>query len=165
MKTILALSILFCAIALSGFAELTDADFDKIRLIVKDSENSLKEYTKSEIITSEDRMKSHVNDKIEGVKSSISAFKWVIGILMAVIAILIAAIGIPLSLMARQSLKDTEAEKVIEELARDQMQELVKELTSEDRRVIEQLIRDRDEKIETLTREIETLKEQRTVNP
>ena len=105
MKTILALSILFCAIALSGFAELTDADFDKIRLIVKDSENSLKEHTKSEIITSEDRMKSHVNDKIEGVKSSISVFKWVIGILMAVIAILIAAIGMPLSLMARQSLK------------------------------------------------------------
>ena len=120
MKKVLLFLILFCAIALPGITELTRADLDKIRLIVKDSENSLKEYTKSEIITSEDRIKSHVNDKIEGVRSSISAFKWVIGILMGVIAILIAAIGIPLSLMAKQSLKDNEAEKVIQELARSE---------------------------------------------
>ena len=36
MKTILALSILFSAIALPALGELTDADLDKIRLIVKD---------------------------------------------------------------------------------------------------------------------------------
>ena len=36
MKTILVLSILFCVIALPAFGELTDADLDKIRLIVKE---------------------------------------------------------------------------------------------------------------------------------
>ena len=36
MKTILVLSILFCVIVLPAFGELTDADLDKIRLIVKE---------------------------------------------------------------------------------------------------------------------------------
>ena len=36
MKTILVLSILFCAVALPTSAALTDADLDKIRLIVKE---------------------------------------------------------------------------------------------------------------------------------
>ena len=63
MKITLALSILFCAIALPGFAELTDADIDKIRLIVKDSENGLKEHIKSEISASEKRMKEYISQK------------------------------------------------------------------------------------------------------
>ena len=36
MKTVIVLSILFCAIALPALGELTDADLDKIRLIVKE---------------------------------------------------------------------------------------------------------------------------------
>ena len=40
MKTILVLSILFCAVVLPTFAELTDADLDKIRLIAKDEVKS-----------------------------------------------------------------------------------------------------------------------------
>ena len=36
MKTILALSILFSVIALPALSELTDADLDKIRLIVQE---------------------------------------------------------------------------------------------------------------------------------
>ena len=36
MKTILVLSILFSAIALPALGELTDADLDKIRLIVRE---------------------------------------------------------------------------------------------------------------------------------
>ena len=112
MKTILALSILFSAIALPALGQLTDADLNQIRLIVNDE-------VKSEITASETRMKVHIDDKIEGVRSSISAFKWVIGILMAVIAILIATIGIPLSLMARQSPKDNDPQKQIEELRQE----------------------------------------------
>ena len=93
MKTILVLSILFSAIAwLPTFAELTDADLDKIRLIVKASENSLKEHTKSEIESSETRMKSYVDAKIESVKTPIA---WLIGILVAMIAI----IGLPLAIL------------------------------------------------------------------
>ena len=129
MKTILVLSILFCAVAGSPtFAELTDADLDKIRLIVKASESSLKEHTKSEIESSETRMKSYVDAKIEGVKTPIA---WLIGILVAMIAI----IGLPLAILTIflgwRSIKDNTQEK----------------------------------QIEVLTREIEALKQQRTVNP
>ena len=112
MKTILLFSILFCIITIPAIGALSDADLDKIRLIVKDE-------VQSGITTSETRMKSHIDDKIEGVRSSISAFKWVIGILMGVIAILIAAIGIPLSLMAKRNPKDNEQEKQIEELRQE----------------------------------------------
>ena len=42
MKTILTLSILFCAIALPALGELTAQDFEKIRQIVKESETELK---------------------------------------------------------------------------------------------------------------------------
>ena len=41
MKTILVLSILFCAIALPVFGELTVQDLEKIRQIVKESETVL----------------------------------------------------------------------------------------------------------------------------
>ena len=128
MKTLLALSILFCAIALPALGELTDADLDKIRLIVKASENSLKEHTKSEIESSETRMQSYVDAKIESVKTPIA---WLIGILVAMIAI----IGLPLAILTIflgwRSIKDNAQEK----------------------------------QIEVLTREIEMLKQQRTVNP
>ena len=52
MKTMIFFSILFCAIALPALAELTDADLDKIRLIVN-------EEVKKEIATT--------NKKIEGL--------------------------------------------------------------------------------------------------
>ncbi len=64
MKTILALSILFSVIALPVFGELTDADLNKIRLIVK-------EEVKSEITASEKRMKEYIDLKIENVDSQI----------------------------------------------------------------------------------------------
>ena len=109
MKTILVLSILFCAIALPALGELTDADLDKIRLIVK-------EEVKSEIESSETRMKSYVDTKIEGVKTPIA---WLIGILVAMIAI----IGLPLAILTIflgwRSIKDNAQEKQIEVLTRE----------------------------------------------
>ena len=128
MKTILVLSILFCAIALPALGELTDADLDKIRLIVKASESSLKEHTKSEIERSETRMKSYVDAKIESVKTPIA---WLIGILVAMIAIIGLRFAILTIFLGWRSIKDNTQEK----------------------------------QIEVLTREIELLKQQRTVNP
>ena len=49
MKPILLFSILFSAIAMPAIGELTDADLDKIRLIVNDSEKRVKEEVKAEI--------------------------------------------------------------------------------------------------------------------
>ena len=40
MKTILLFSILFCALAMPAIGELSDADLDKISLIVKDEVKS-----------------------------------------------------------------------------------------------------------------------------
>ena len=59
MKTILFLSILLCALAMPAIGALTDADFDKIRLIVNDSEKRVKEEIKAEIAI--------IHTKIEGL--------------------------------------------------------------------------------------------------
>ena len=116
MKNIFALSILFSAVALPTFAALTDADLDKIRLIVKASENSLKEHTKSEIERSETRMQSYVDAKIESVKTPVT---WLIGLLVAMVAI----IGLPLAILTIflgwRSIKDNAQEKQIEVLTQE----------------------------------------------
>ena len=59
MKTILFLSILLCALAMPAIGALTDADLDKIRLIVNDSEKRVKEEIKAEIAI--------IHTKIEGL--------------------------------------------------------------------------------------------------
>ena len=51
MRTILVLSILLCAIALPALADLTDADLDKIRLIVKEDIKAELAPIKSDIVT------------------------------------------------------------------------------------------------------------------
>ena len=110
MKAILVLSILFCAIAwFPTFAELTDADLDKICLIVK-------EEVKSEIESSETRMKLYVDAKIDGLKTPVT---WLIGLLVAIIAV----IGLPLAILTIflgwRSIKDNTHEKQIEALTRE----------------------------------------------
>ena len=125
MKTILfSLSILLCVIALPTFAELTEADLNKIRLIVKDE-------VKSEISASEKRMKEYisqeiktVNAKIEGNDDRLRQIFWVVIALMGLIAL-------PQAFLAWRSKKDSALER----------------------------------QIQTLTQEIETLKQQRIVNP
>ena len=49
MKTILLFSILLCAIAMPAIGELTDADLDKIRLIVKEEVKTAEEEIKTEM--------------------------------------------------------------------------------------------------------------------
>lgn len=170
MKTTLALSILFCAIALPGFAELTDADLDKIRLIVKDSEdsleNSLKEHIKSEINASEKRMKEYIAQEIKTVNVKISEtdkrLSQIFWLVIALIGLIAAAIGVPQWLNRKD--REQSANLFTREQTKEFVEELLQELTSEDKKAIEKLIHDRDEKIESLTREIKTLKEERTVN-
>ena len=128
MKTILALSRLFCAIALPVLGELTDTDLDKIRLIINDSEKRLKADIKAEITSTEKNIKEYINLKIDSVEKRLSTYNWVIYVLMPLI---VAAIGIPTAIMAWRSGKDCSLER----------------------------------QVETLTREIETLKQQRIVSP
>ena len=113
MKTILALSILFLAIALPALGELTDADLNQIRLIVNDAEKRIKEEVKSEITASETRMKEYVDIKVNSLKTPVA---WLIGILVAIIAL----IGLPLAFLTIflgwRSVRDNSQEKQIEEL-------------------------------------------------
>ena len=153
MKTILVLSILFWAIALPALGELTDADLDKIRLIVKEEVKTeitgvkteitgvkteiagvkteiagVKQELKAEIASSEKRVKEYINIRVDSVEKRLSTYNWVIYVLMPLI---VATIGVPTAIIAWRSGKDRSLER----------------------------------QVETLRQEIETLKQQRIVNP
>ena len=128
MKTILAILILFSAIALPVRGELTDADLNEIRLIVNDEIDASEKRFDAKIQASETRVKEHITQQVDSLKTPVA---WLIGILVA----LIALIGIPLVvltiMMGWRSVKDSSQEKLNRELRE----------------------------------EIETLKQQRVVNP
>ncbi|MDE0018922.1 MAG: hypothetical protein OXU51_22270 [Candidatus Poribacteria bacterium] len=128
MKTILALSILLSLIALPALGELTEADLNEIRLIVKDEIDASEKRFDVKIQALETEMKAHITQQIDSLKTPVA---WLIGILVAMIAL----IGIPLVVLTImigwRSIQDNAQAK----------------------------------QIETLTQEIETLKQQRVVNP
>ena len=120
MKTVFALLILFCGIALPALAELTDADLDKIRLIVneelKTEITAVKQELKAEIASSEKRMKDHIDLNIQNVDKRLGTYNWVIYVLTPLI---VASIGIPTAIMAWRSMKDSNQEKKIQELTQE----------------------------------------------
>ena len=148
MKTILLFSILFCAIAMPAMSALTDADLDKIRLIVKEEVTKEVMPLKADIDTLKTdidtlktdgairqteitNLKENVNKGFDDIQKNFDRQN----------NIIIACIGIPLALIAigatvwgilahRRNTKDHTLEK----------------------------------QIEVLTQEIETLKQQQTVN-
>ena len=154
MKTILALSILFSAIALPALGALTDADLNEIRLIVKEeidvkikeSEERTKVYidlqiksVKEHIDTQIESVTRHIdlqtksvtgniNTQMESVDKRLSLVTTLIG---GLIALIVLAVGIPQILMVLRSRRDESLEK----------------------------------QIEILTQEIETLKRQQIVQP
>ena len=142
MKTILVLSTLLCALALPAHGALTDADLDKIRLIVKEEISKEIKPLKADIDklktdgairqTEITNLKETVNKGFDDIQKNFDRQN----------NIIIACIGIPLAIIAigatiwgilahRRSRKDQALEK----------------------------------QIETLTQEIETLKQHRIVSP
>ena len=122
MKTILTLLILFCAIALPALSELTDADLDKIRLIVNDSEKRVKEEVKKEITLT--------NTKIDGLDTRLRTVEtdvaWTPGKLDSLdkhinwlMALIVVAVGLPQAIIAWRSRKDRSLEKQIEVLTQE----------------------------------------------
>ena len=122
MKTILTLSILFCAIALPALSELTDADLDKIRLIVNDSEKRVKEEVKKEITLT--------NTKIDGLDTRLRTVEtdvaWTRGKLDSLdkhinwlMALIVVAVGLPQAIIAWRSRNDRSLEKQIEVLTQE----------------------------------------------
>ena len=110
MKNILVLLILFSAIALPVLAELTDADLDKIRLVVS-------EEVKAQITASEARMKEYIELKLDNVNNQIKTNNSEIGAIRSQINIFI---GIPLAiitlLFAWRALRDRANDKQIQAL-------------------------------------------------
>ena len=123
MKTVLVFSMLFCMSVLSALAELTDADLDKVRLIVNEALKSeiatvkteiatvkqelkaeiatVKQELKAEIANSEKRIKDHIDLNIQNVEKRLGTYNWVIYVLTPLI---VAAIGIPTAIMAWRGL-------------------------------------------------------------
>ncbi len=132
MKTVL-LFILFCALALPALGELTDADLDKIRLIVqeeiKKETTSLKTEFKNEIATTNEKIDG-LDERLRTVEADVSEIKgyqtghesgtetkisWIIAITSIVAAVV--AFG---ALIANQMKKDSPLEtlsKVIVDLS------------------------------------------------
>ena len=78
MKTIFLFSILFCAIAIPTLAELTEADLNKIRLIVKEEVSADRESFEKDI-------KEYINTKNESIEKRLSLVTTLIVGLMALI--------------------------------------------------------------------------------
>ena len=157
MKSILYSSILLCVLAIPSFAELTDADLDKIRLIVKEEIEEEVKPLKADINTLkadintlkidvarlegritglEGRMTgmeerfTGVEGRFNGIEKQINGIEKQISHATNVTYGLIALIVVAIGIPAWRGRSD----------------------------------REQDRKIEQLTREIETLKQQRAVN-
>ena len=108
MKCLLSV-ILLCVLSLPVYSELSDADLDKIRLIVK-------EEVKTEIDASEKRMKQYVDARINGVEKQITTLTHII---YWVLALIIGAIGVPQIIVAFLYNKDRKLSKQVESNAHE----------------------------------------------
>ena len=131
MKTILFLSMLLCALAMPAISELTDADLDKIRLIVREeinaeikaSETRLKEYIdlKLENVSTEfKRIHSRVDDQIKRVDDQVKTTDNQIGYMRN---LFISIVGLPLviitALFAWRAFRDRANDKHIQAIMAD----------------------------------------------
>ena len=118
MKALIFFLVFFSLLALPALAELTDADLDKIHLIVNEivneSEKRIKQDVKAEIESTEKDQKKYINLKIGSVEKQLSTYNWVIYIFMPLI---VAAIGVPTAIMAWR--KDRSLERQVEALAQE----------------------------------------------
>ena len=118
MKNILALSILFSAIAMPAFADLTDADLNKIRLIVKEEIQEEIKPIKAEIAaikTDIGALKENVarlDGRLTGVEKQVSHAT---NVTYGLIALIVVAIGIP----AWRGKIDRDQDRKIEELRQE----------------------------------------------
>lgn len=121
MKTILALSILFSAITLPALGDLTDADLNKIRLIVKEEIAPIKadvETLKVDVarleggITGLEGRMNGLEGRLNGIEKQISHAT---NVTYGLIALIVVAIGIP----AWRGKRDRDLERKVEALTQE----------------------------------------------
>lgn len=148
MKTILFLLVLFCAIALPALGDLTDTDLNKIRLIINEEVEEAIKPIKADIVTLKTDV-AWIKGKLEGVDKQFEdvdkqfdrvteQFKGVRERIMHVTYITYGLIAL-----------------IVAGIAIPQM--LIAWRSGRDRSL--------ERQVEILTQEIETLKQQRIVNP
>ena len=121
MKRLTLLGLLFSALAVPALGELTDADLDKIRLIVnevvKEEIATAKSDLKADIATSERHLKAYIDanveTKIEGIQKQISLLT---NVFYALIALIVAAIAIPQLILTWRSGGDRQQQRINQEL-------------------------------------------------
>ena len=74
MKTTFLFSFLLCAMAMPALAELTDADLDKIRLIVNDAEKRIKQEVKAEIAITHTKIEG-LDTRLRNVETSLAELR------------------------------------------------------------------------------------------
>lgn len=115
MKTLIFFSILFCVIAETVVAELTQDDLNKIRLIVKEEVKAEIVSIKEDIKTLDTRLQkveqndARLDGRLDGIDKQIAHGN---NLTYALIALIIFAIGLP----AWQNRKDREENRKIETL-------------------------------------------------
>ena len=124
MKPVIVVSILFFSIALPAVGELTDADLDKIRLIVKEEVKAeiagvrqeiagVKQELKAEIAASEKRTKEYIDVKIDSVDTNLNRV-WLM--IIALIGLITATIAIPQIIVAYRDRGRRELQTEIDQL-------------------------------------------------
>ena len=106
MKSILILSGILLLFTASAFGELTQADIEKIRLIVEESEKRTKEYVKIRI----DELDARLSGKIEAgdallgeeIKGLDKRLDQIFALVMVLIAFIAVVVGVPQILVAMQ---------------------------------------------------------------
>ena len=113
MKLILISTIAFLIFTAPVFSELTVKDLEKIRSIVKESEDRMKEIVKE----SEGRVKEHVDLKIKNITDKVEEMdkrlNLVSNFVIALIALIILTVSLPQIIMAwRERGQKAQAEKI-----------------------------------------------------
>lgn len=139
MKIVLLFSLVFCAIVLPAFSELTSQDLDKIRSLLKEEIDPIKAEIKAldtrlqkveqdiswirgklegvdKRFDSVDKRFDSVDKQFDGVKDQISHAT---NVTYGLIALIVLAVGIPQILMAWRGRGDRDQERRIEELTRE----------------------------------------------
>ena len=115
MKTILFLSVLFCAIALPAFGELTDTDLNKIRLIINEEIKAELKPLKADNVTLKTDV-AWMRGKLENVDKQIAHGT---NVTYGLIALIVAGIAVPQMLIAWRSRRDSASEKQVENLIQE----------------------------------------------
>ena len=158
MKPFIFLSILFCVIAMPALAELTDADLDKIRLI-------LREEISKEIKASETRLKEYIDLKIENVNSEFKRLdeqnKNIENQFGFMRLLFIGVVGIPLALLAIlfawRAFRDSGIDKQIDVMVREHQKDRERMTREFDQdRIREQRLQERMEEQFRMVRERQT---------